>query len=110
MDMLRINGRMENILKPYDFERLVEQYMGSDAARYFRQYQESADEEVRSAVEGENSDLRSYEMELENDADAFREIRDELEQALCLIGRPRTDKKKLAALIKRVYKVADNRL
>lgn len=38
MDILKMpDGKTETILSPMAFERLVEQYMGHDAAKYYRQ-------------------------------------------------------------------------
>lgn len=55
-----IAGKPETIFKARDFEYLVEKHMGYEAAKYFREYAEKADEEVRSAKAGENTDLASY--------------------------------------------------
>lgn len=45
-----IAGKPETIFKARDFEYLVEKHMGYEAAKYFREYAEKADEEVRSAI------------------------------------------------------------
>ena len=55
-DVLMIAGKPETIFKARDFEYLVEKHMGYEAAKYFREYAEKADEEVRSAKAGENTD------------------------------------------------------
>ena len=77
-DVLMIAGKPETIFKARDFEYLVEKYMGYEAAKYFREYAEKADEEVRSAKAGENTDLASYEADLESNRRAFQDIQDEL--------------------------------
>ena len=77
-DVLMIAGKPETIFKARDFEYLVEKYMGYEAAKYFREYAEEADEEVRSAKAGENTDLASYEADLESNRRAFQDIQDEL--------------------------------
>lgn len=51
-DVLMIAGKPETIFKARDFEYLVEKHMGYEAAKYFREYAEKADEEVRSAKAG----------------------------------------------------------
>lgn len=43
-DVLMIAGKPETIFKARDFEYLVEKYMGYEAAKYFREYAEKADE------------------------------------------------------------------
>lgn len=48
-EVLMIAGKPETIFNARDFEYLVEKYMGYEAAKYFREYAEKADEEVRSA-------------------------------------------------------------
>lgn len=55
-DVLMIAGKPETIFKARDFEYLVEKHMGYEAAKYFREYAEKADEEVRSAKAGENTE------------------------------------------------------
>ena len=77
-DVLMIAGKPETIFKARDFEYLVEKHMGYEAAKYFREYAEKADEEVRSAKAGENTDLASYEADLESNRRAFQDIQDEL--------------------------------
>lgn len=44
-DVLMIAGKPETIFKARDFEYLVEKHMGYEAAKYFREYAEKADEE-----------------------------------------------------------------
>ena len=76
-DVLMIAGKPETIFKARDFEYLVEKYMGYEAAKYFREYAEKADEEVKSAKAGENTDLASYEADLESNHRAFQDIQTE---------------------------------
>lgn len=45
-DVLMIAGKPETIFKARDFEYLVEKYMGYEAAKYFREYAEKADEKT----------------------------------------------------------------
>lgn len=110
MDTLDINGRTENIYRPYDFERLVEQHMGQDAAKYFHQYQEQADEEVRSAQEGENSDLRFYEGQLYSNQGAFQDVLDKAYTILDLLDAKRMNRKKIAEEVREIGKIASNQL
>lgn len=110
MNTLDINGRTENIYRPYDFERLVEQYMGQDAAKYFHQYQERADEEVRSAQEGENSDLRFYEGQLYSNQGAFQDVLDKAYTILDLLDAKRMNRKKIAEEVREIGKIVSNQL
>ena len=75
--VLMIAGKPETIFNARDFEYLVEKHMGYEAAKYFREYAEEADEEVRSAKAGENTDLASYEADLESNHRAFQDIQTE---------------------------------
>lgn len=74
-EVLMIAGKAETIFKARDFEYLVEKYMGYEAAKYFREYAEKADEEVRSAKAGENTDLASLKLTLKAITEPFRTFR-----------------------------------
>ena len=74
-DVLMIAGKPETIFKARDFEYLVEKHMGYEAAKYFREYAEKADEEVRSAKAGENTDLLPMKLTLKAITEPFRTFR-----------------------------------
>jgi hypothetical protein len=98
-DVLMIAGKPETIFKARDFEYLVEKYMGYEAAKYFREYAEKADEEVRSAKAGENTDLASYEADLESNHRAFQDIQEK-----------RINREKIAHAIREIGKILSNQI
>ena len=95
-DVLMIAGKPETIFKARDFEYLVEKYMGYEAAKYFREYAEKADEEVRSAKAGENTDLASYEADLESNHRAFQDIQTEAAVITGVLQEKRINREKIA--------------
>lgn len=95
-DVLMIAGKPETIFKARDFEYLVEKHMGYEAAKYFREYAEKADEEVRSAKAGENTDLASYEADLESNHRAFQDIQTEAAVITGVLQEKRINREKIA--------------
>ena len=74
-DVLMIAGKPETIFKARDFEYLVEKYMGYEAAKYFREYAEKADEEVRSAKPVRTQTLLPMKLTLKAITEPFRTFR-----------------------------------
>ena len=109
-DVLMIAGKPETILKARDFEYLVEKYMGYEAAKYFREYAEKADEEVRSAKAGENTDLASYEADLESNRRAFQDIQDELICISNILRWKRMNRELLSDHVKRIKTIISNQI
>ena len=109
-EVLMIAGKPETIFKARDFEYLVEKYMGYEAAKYFREYAEKADEEVRSAKAGENTDLASYEADFESNRRAFQDIQDEL---ICISNILRwkwMNRELLSDHVKRIKTIISNQI
>lgn len=102
--------KVEVIFQPKDFEFLVEKYMGYDAEKYFREYAEKADEEVRSAKVGENTDLESYEASLESNTACFQDILEVMEQMKTILEAPRMNKNKMFKMIEQVQKEINNQI
>ena len=110
VDVLMIAGKPETIFKARDFEYLVEKYMGYEAAKYFREYAEKADEEVRSAKAGENTDLASYEADLESNRRAFQDIQDELICISNILRWKRMNRELLSDHVKRIKTIISNQI
>ena len=68
------DGSVEIIFEPKNFQELIDQYLGYEAAKYFQLLVKNYETRVEEAEEGTNSDLRSYEMSLESNTRAFQEI------------------------------------
>lgn len=109
-DVLMIAGKPETIFKARDFEYLVEKYMGYEAAKYFREYAEKVDEEVRSAKAGENTDLASYEADLESNRRAFQDIQDELICISNILRWKRMNRELLSDHVKRIKTIISNQI
>lgn len=109
-EVLMIARKPETIFKARDFEYLVEKYMGYEAAKYFREYAEKADEEVRSAKAGENTDLASYEADLESNRRAFQDIQDELICISNILRWKRMNRELLSDHVKRIKTIISNQI
>ena len=109
-EVLMIAGKPETIFNARDFEYLVEKYMGYEAAKYFREYAEKADEEVRSAKAGENTDLASYEADLESNRRAFQDIQDELICISNILRWKRMNRELLSDHVKRIKTIISNQI
>lgn len=105
-DVLMIAGKPETIFKARDFEYLVEKHMGYEAAKYFREYAEKADEEVRSA----NADLASYEAYLESHHRAFQDIQTEAAVIMGVLQEKRINREKIAHAVREIGKILSNQI
>lgn len=65
------DGSVITIFRPENFQELIDQYLGYDAAKYFQLLVENYETRIEGAEEGTNSDLRSYEMSFESNTRAF---------------------------------------
>lgn len=102
-EVLMIAGKPETIFKARDFEYLVEKYMGYEAAKYFREYAEKADEEVRSAKAGENTDLESNHR-------AFQDIQTEAAVIMGVLQEKRINREKIAHAVREIGKILSNQI
>ena len=109
-EVLMIAGKPETIFTVRDFEYLVEKHMGYEAAKYFREYAEEADEEVRLAKAGENTDLASYEADLESNRRAFQDIQAEAAAITQVLQGKRVDRQKIAHSVREIGKIISNQL
>ena len=74
-ETLMIAGKPETIFTARDFEYLVEKHMGYEAAKYFREYAEKADEEVRAAKLVKTQTLLPMKLTLKATTEPFRTFR-----------------------------------
>ena len=75
MNVIRLkDGSSKIILQEKDFQELIDQKLGYDAAKYFQLLVKNYKTRIEEAEEGTNSDLRCYEMSLESNTRAFQEI------------------------------------
>lgn len=109
-DVLMIAGKPETVFNARDFEYLVEKHMGYEAAEYFREYAEQADEEVRSAKAGENTDLASYEADLESNQRAFQDIQEEVTVIMGVLQEKRLNREKITRSIRKIGKIISNQI
>lgn len=105
-DVLMIAGKPETIFKARDFEYLVEKHMGYEAAKYA----EKADEEVRSAKAGENTDLASYEADLESNHRAFQDIQTEAAVITGVLQEKRINREKIAHAVREIGKILSSQI
>lgn len=109
-EVLMISGKPETIFNARDFEYLVKKHMGYEAAKYFREYAEKADEEVRSAKAGENTDLASYETDLESNRRAFQDIQTEVAVITGVLQEKRVSREKIAHTVREIGKIISNQI
>ena len=100
-DVLMIAGKPETIFKARDFEYLVEKHMGYEAAKYFREYAEKA---------GENTDLASYEADLESNHRAFQDIQTEAAVITGVLQEKRINREKIAHAVREIGKIISNQI
>lgn len=92
-DVLMIAGKPETIFKARDFEYLVEKYMGYEAAKA-----------------GENTDLASYEADLESNHRAFQDIQTEAAVITGVLQEKRINREKIAHAIREIGKILSNQI
>ena len=69
-----------------------------------------ADEEVKSAKAGENTDLASYEADLESNYRAFQDIQDELICISNILRWKRMNRELLSDHVKRIKTIISNQI
>lgn len=110
MTTLEICGKNEVVFSQNDFEYLVEKYMGIDAARYLSKCLYDANEVVRAAKEGLNTDLASYEASLEDNSNAFLDIQENVEVISNALLQNRLNREKIAQANRRIAKILSNQI
>lgn len=92
-DVLMIAGKPETIFKARDFEYLIEKHMGYEAAKA-----------------GENTDLASYEADLESNHRAFQDIQTEAAVIMGVLQEKRINREKIAHAVREIGKILSNQI
>lgn len=108
--LMNINDNYELILSSDDFKKMVDLYMGDEAAAYFGEIVASANEAVRAISDKTNSDLSSYEASLESNATAFTDIQEELANISEVLDSKRMSRDKIANSVREIKKIISNQI
>lgn len=108
--LMNINDNYELILSSDDFKKMVDLYMGDEAAAYFGEIVASANEAVRAISDKTNSDLSSYEASLESNATAFTDIQEELANISEVLDSKRMSRDKIARSVREISKIISNQI
>lgn len=108
--LMNINDNYELILGTDDFKKMIELYMGDEAAAYFGEIVASANEAVRDAQDKTNSDLLSYESSLESNSTAFFDIQEELANISEVLDSKRMSRDKIANSVREIKKIISNQI
>lgn len=108
--LMNINDNYELILSADDFKKMIELYMGDEAAAYFGEIVASANKAVRAISDKTNSDLLSYEASLESNATAFTYIQEELENISEILDSKRMNRDKIAHSVREIKKIINNQI
>lgn len=108
--LMNINDNYELILSSDDFKKMVDLYMGDEAAAYFGEIVASANEAVRAISDKTNSDLSSYEASLESNATAFTDIQEELANISEVLDSKRMSRDKIARSVREIKKIISNQI
>ncbi len=106
MELLTVNGWVRTVYRPEDFETLIREHMGDDAADYFRRFYVQLGEKSAQEREMVQADLDYMMEELEQDNRAFREIYEIVEKIQGLFNQPRTRWKAIKGLVDSIGYVA----
>jgi len=110
MNVIRLkDGSSRIILQEKDFQELIDQKLGYEAAKYFQLLVKNYETRIEEAEEGTNSDLRSYEMSLESNMRAFQDIKEICEIMVNDFSQEegRNKRNALRPWVKRVYKIIE---
>ena len=108
--LMNINDNYELILSADDFKKMIELYMGYEAAAYFGEIVASANEAVRAISDKTNSDLLSYEASLESNSNAFLDIQEELANIYEVLDSKRINRDKIAHSVREIEKIINNQI
>ena len=116
MDIITLkNGKSEIMYDFRDFLESVEKFMGWDARHYLEEYAEELQEAANYTEARINSDLDSYESDLESNTCAFNDIEDICRTMISDFNQE-TGRNKLAALrpwrnhIEQILRIVHNQI
>ena len=107
---MNINDNYELILSSDDFKKMIELYMGDEAAAYFGEILASANKSLRALSDKTNSDLLSYEASLESNATAFTDIEEELANISEILDSKRMNRDKIAHSVSEIKRIISNQI
>jgi len=102
------DGSVETLLEPRDFQYLVEKHMGYDVETYFRTLIEKLQEEADYTKAKVETDLDSYEAQLEGNTTCFLDILDIIKGAEKLLMKKRLNKAELVKLLNQIKTEINN--
>lgn len=108
--IMNIKGKNKTIFDIKDFSELVREYMGDDASRFLDKAIESNQEDGKYQELRFNSDMASYESQVEENRYAFVDILDEIEKIESVLNSPRMNRVKLQKATKEIKKVVNNQI
>lgn len=105
------DGSMEMIFSEdnnrfYEFKNIIKEKLGNDAEDIV---QEMIDE-IEAKKEDINSDLESYEQDLENNRDCFLELLESIKEIQKILSETRINRKKLISIIKDMTDKINNQI
>ena len=108
--LMNINDNYELILSADDFKKMIELYMGNEAAVFFGDIVDYANKAVQAAKDKANSDLLFYESSLESNATAFTDIQEELANISEVLDSKRINRDKIAHSVLEIKKIINNQI
>ena len=108
--LMNINDNYELILSADDFKKMIELYMGDEAAAFFGELVDYANKAVRDAKDKRDNDFLSYEASLESNATAFTDIQEELENISEILDSKRMNRDKIAHSVREIKKIINNQI
>ena len=108
--IMNIKGKNKTIFDIKDFSELVREYMGDDASRFLDKAIGAKQEDDKYQELKFNSDMTSYESQVEENRYAFVDILDEIEKIESVLNSPRMNRVKLQKATKEIKKVVNNQI
>lgn len=102
--LMKINNEEVNIMIDDDFVQQVDKCMGPEAAEYYVEKATDIGLQLRAAQIRRNSDLESYEAELEDHRRMLSDFADSIEYLKLCLKKPRVDKQKAISILDEMLK------
>ena len=103
------DGRLHVILNENYFFELVDDYMGRECGQYLKETISLLKEKASYAAQAVNTDLNSYEEELNSNRYAFEDIATELNNIQQLING-RLNRKELGRIVHNIKSIISNQI
>lgn len=108
MELLIVNGWARTVYRPEDFEALIREHMGDDAADYFRRFYVRLGEKSAQEREMVQADVDYMMEELGDASRALQEISETVVAIKALFGQSRTRWKDIKGLVNAIGEMAQN--